>query len=162
MSIGVAIDVPNTSRTRLARVFERYQGPYDDLMESVAALLESQTRRRIQEIKAAPDGEPWPEWDEAYVFHPHGNDRAHWEFVPHTTDGSRPVGGHSYLQLDGGLLDSITSEASVDEAIVGSNLVYAAKHQFGGDGVKPRPYLGLSDEDEREIVELVEDWFNDQ
>jgi len=157
VSLGVVIDIDEAAGQRLARTLRKFEPPYDELMENIAALVESQTRRRIQEEKTSPDGEPWPEWSEDYAESKHGADRAHWDIIPHGT--ASPQGGHSYLQLDGGLLDSITSEATADEAIVGSNLVYAAAQHFGGDGIRPRPYLGLSSDNEAEIVELIEDWF---
>lgn len=77
-------------------------------------------------------------------------------------------------QLRGQLVSQVVGGKSVE---VGSNLVYAAVHQFGGT-IKPtngkllhfrghvaksvtipaRPYLGLSDEDRNEIVERTLDW----
>lgn len=56
-----------------------------------------------------------------------------------------------------------------EAAIVGSPEIYAATHQFGrlarpGQGlpfgaaaIPARPFIGLSDEDEAEILDIVED-----
>lgn len=41
---------------------------------------------------------------------------------------------------------------------VGSNLVYAATHQFGRGNIPPRPFLGLSDQDERKIDAIIRSW----
>jgi phage virion morphogenesis protein len=51
---------------------------------------------------------------------------------------------------------------------IGSNAVYAAIHQFGGPIRQPkrkriisipaRPFLGLDQDDEREIIKIAEDW----
>ena len=76
--------------------------------------------------------------------------------------------------LRGQLVSQVVGGKSVE---VGSNLVYAAVHQFG-DAIKPksakllafrghvaksvtipaRPYLGLSDADQNELVERTLDW----
>jgi len=114
-----------------------------ELLESVGALVESQTRRRIQEEKESPEGEAWEAWSERYAATRHG--------------------GNSLLQGEGDLLDSIQYLAGDDEVEVGSNLVYAATHQYGdpGRGIPARPYLGLSDEDEQEIDELIRDFAGD-
>lgn len=43
-------------------------------------------------------------------------------------------------------------------AQVGSNLPYAATHQYGRDNIPPRPYLGPSRADRSEILEIIADW----
>ena len=112
------------------------------LMDEIGATVESQTRRRLSEEKESPDGEVWPGWSQPYSTTRHG--------------------GHSLLEGDGDLVDSIHSVASADEVHVGSNLVYAAIHQFGGEDVgsniPARPYLGLSADNLREIEAAVDDF----
>jgi phage virion morphogenesis protein len=115
----------------------------DELAYNIGQLLESSTKERIATEKAAPDGEPWAEWSQAYA----------------ATRQSR----HSLLIGEGnpGLLESIQNYSSGPVAEVGTNLVYGAIHQFGGAGVgKPalpaRPYLGVSDADRRDIRDLIE------
>ena len=57
-------------------------------------------------------------------------------------------------------------ELDADELRVGSNLVYAAIHQFGGTpdmhpgpaAIPARAYLGLSDADVVEIEDELEHW----
>ena len=115
-----------------------------EIADSVGALLESSTKRRIADEKRAPDGTPWAPWSEAY--------------------GATRRPGKSILWAEGDLLDSIQAVTGLTEIRVGSNLVYAAIHQFGGadvgtPGLPARPYLGLSDEDAREIRETVADVF---
>ena len=65
----------------------------------------------------------------------------------------------------GGLAQSISSEYGDDYAIVGTNKVYAAIHQFGGDAgrkkkvkIPARPYLTLGDDAVDEIRNVVEDY----
>ncbi|WP_056039309.1 phage virion morphogenesis protein [Loktanella sp. 3ANDIMAR09] len=114
----------------------------DALAFNIGALLETATKERIADDKAGPDGEPWAAWSEGYA----------------ATRSAR----HSLLVGDGlpGLLDSIQNYSDGPEARVGTNLVYGAIHQFGGEevgkpGLPARPYLGLSDRDRRDIAELV-------
>lgn len=110
-----------------------------ELADDAGAVLESSTRRRF-DTKTAPDGEQWVPWSEAY-------------------DETRDHEVHSLL-LDGGdLRDSMASYSNGSEAHVGSNLVYAAHHQIGGEeigsGMPARPYLGVSDDDELDLQDLV-------
>jgi len=62
------------------------------------------------------------------------------------------------------LRSSITHVAGASFVDIGTNIIYAAIHQFGGKTgrnlaaqMPARPYLGLSSNDNREIVEIVED-----
>ncbi|WP_281955460.1 phage virion morphogenesis protein [Pseudophaeobacter arcticus] len=110
-----------------------------ELADDAGAILESSTRRRF-DTKTDPDGEAWTPWSEAY-------------------DETRDHEVHSLL-LDGGdLRDSMASYSNGAEAHVGSNLVYAAHHQIGGEeigsGMPARPYLGVSDDDELDLQDLV-------
>ncbi|MBB4954386.1 phage virion morphogenesis protein [Agrobacterium vitis] len=69
------------------------------------------------------------------------------------------------LRASGDLMNSINMQASSDDARIGSSLIYAAIHQFGGDAgrgkkvtIPARPYLGLSSADKEEIFAIAEDW----
>jgi len=116
------------------------------LLDMIGATVESQTRRRIEEDKAGPDGTPWPAWSERYAATRHG--------------------GQSLLEGEGDLMDSLDYVASDDEVEVGSNLIYAAVHQFGSEddsdqNIPARPYLGLSADDEAELEETIEVFFGE-
>ena len=128
---------------------QRLAGSMSDmqpLMQSLAAELESQARRRISSEKAAPDGTAWPAWSDAYAATRHG--------------------GQSLLEARGGLLDSIVSEADADSAEAGSNLIYAPLHQEGGTSdmapgpaaVPAREWLGISPENEAELQAVIDLW----
>jgi phage virion morphogenesis protein len=69
------------------------------------------------------------------------------------------------LQQTGRLAASITQYADNDQAVVGTNAVYAAIHQFGGKAgrggkvnIPARPYLQLTDEDMEEILKAVKEY----
>lgn len=124
-----------------------------ELLESLAQLGEQQTKRRISSEKESPTGEAWAAWSSQYAESRHG--------------------GNSLLQGDGDLLDSIAAgKPAGDEIAWGSNLIYAAVHQFGhtfddawGKGIEAtvpaRPYLGLSADNEREMVMVAEDFLRE-
>lgn len=113
------------------------------LMRSVAALVRSQTKERIDTEKRAPDGTEWPDWSERYA--------------------ARRKSHHSLLMGEGNLLLSINEQntnVGDDFAEVGSNLVYAAAQDQGyaKRNLPAREFLGLSDGNKREIEVEIADW----
>lgn len=118
------------------------------LLEALARLIRESARERLISGGPAPDGAAW---------------------APNK-EGRTPI-----LHRTGALARSIDYRVAGDQAIVGSGLVYAAIHQFGGTIVpksKPalvfriggrlvrtkkvtmpaRPYIGLSADDRSEVV----------
>ena len=150
MSLAITIESP-----QLAAVEQRVRklaaglGDATELLEALGAELESQTRRRIDSSGPAPDGTPWPAWSDAY------------ERTRHS--------GQSLLQAEGGLLDSIQSLVSGDLLETGSNLIYAAIHQFGGTADMPagpaavpaREWLGLGGDEERGLDGAIDAWLSE-
>jgi phage virion morphogenesis protein len=124
------------------------------MMEVIAAVGESQTRRRIESEKTSPKGEAWPD----------------------------NLAGTPILRETGrNLLDSIASEATAETAEWGAAWEYAHVHQdgmtivpreakklafahAGGYAVvdevtiPARPFVGLSDENRAELIEVVTDF----
>lgn len=97
------------------------------LLEGLGALIESQTRRRIQTEKTDPNGQAWKPWSPEYA----------------KTRKPR----HSLLIDFGnpGLLESIQYLMGDRKVIIGSNMNYAGYNQatrpflgVGGPGSKPR------------------------
>lgn len=134
------------------------------MLAMLGAEVESQTRDRIGSERAAPDGTPWPAWSPKASHH----------------------AGQSLLQASGALIDSIHYVVDGDEVAVGSGLVYAGIHHFGGV-IKPkngrflhfmgaggasvfltqvtmpaRPYFGLSPANENHLMETVADYITRQ
>ncbi|MBO6789518.1 MAG: phage virion morphogenesis protein [Dinoroseobacter sp.] len=131
------------------------------LMDNIGALLEQSARTRIESTNVGPDGSPWPQSMRA------------------VEDGGRT------LFESGRLAASLTHEADRREARIGSNLIYAGVHQSGATitptsgralqfqlpngefvtvgkvTIPARPYLGISEEDELEIGELVSDFVSE-
>lgn len=141
MSAGLHIDLSELARLngKLAAfaAIDRHA-----LLDVVGAEVETQTRRRIAEEKTSPAGTPWPAWSSDYA--------------------ATRSGGQSLLQSSGHLLDSITHNVTgVGDAVeVGSDLIYAATHEFGDErrGIPQREFLGLSDENTADILSVVNGW----
>jgi phage virion morphogenesis protein len=116
------------------------------LADSIGQLMETQTKTRIEDEKTAPDGTPWAPWSSGYAASLKRRNRIY---------------PGSILLAEGDLRDSIANASTGLEAVVGSNLIYAAIHQFGGDTsrghapIPARPYLGLSAANRTEVEDLV-------
>jgi phage virion morphogenesis protein len=102
-----------------------------------------------------------------------------WHPLAASTIARREAAGHwpgPLLQVTGHLATSLQREYGRDYAAVGTNVVYAAAQHFGmprgyagrtrrgapipwGD-LPPRPFLGLSAEDRREILDLLQDYLS--
>jgi len=155
--VGVRFDLSDVDR--LARRIEALKrADRSDLSEQLGATMESQIRTRISDTKQTPEGDPWPAWSRHYAETRHG--------------------GQSLLQAEGDLLDSITYVADDDGAEAGTNVIYAAVHQFGasqgefgrtgrgapipfGD-IPARPFVGIGDEDLVELEGVMDDWVDAQ
>lgn len=138
---GVQYELDSAEALRGLRHLSAWQ--IDALAYNAGALLESSVQRRISAEKTSPDGAAWAPWAEA-------------------TAAGRGT-GQSLLVAAGHLLGSVQNVSSGPEARVGTNLVYSAIHQFGGQAgrgrsvtIPARPYLGLSGRDRRDILDLVE------
>ncbi|SFQ14362.1 phage virion morphogenesis (putative tail completion) protein [Roseivivax halotolerans] len=131
---------------RAADAIARLADPdIDELAFNVGQLLETQSRTRISDEKVAPGGAPWAAWSADYA----------------ATRSAQ----HSLLVGENDLLESVQNYSAGAEAKVGTNLVYGAIHQFGGEPVgmpiPARPYLGVSDENAAEIEDLVIDYLEE-
>lgn len=156
MSTSIIIDVTDLDEAfvRLRPIFEFEPS---ELMTDIASIGEEQTRRRITDEKTAPDGTPW---------------------LPNTQ-------GTSILMQSGQhLLSSLAWTSSAEQAEWGATWEYAHVHQDGmtivpknGKAlvftlgrnaqmihakkvtIPPRPFVGLSDDNIKEIIDVVTDHF---
>lgn len=152
LNLSIKSDLPKLQQP-LRRLIKLGENP-KPLLAQIAFLGENQTRERFS-TETGPDGQKWKDSLRKKLF------------------------GGKTLTQDGHLGDSITSKATDKEASWGSNRIYAAIHQFGGviraktskglafqlasgDNVvtrqvtmPARPFLGVSNADERDITDLV-------
>jgi phage virion morphogenesis protein len=153
----LAVDMQLDGLEQATQAIERLAG-WDrfELMDVIGRLVQLQTRQRIAVEKQGPDGQAW----------------------------QKNRKGSSTLYASGALHDSIDYRTGLGQIIVGSPLIYAAIHHFGGI-IKPkkgkvlsfmagnsrvfaksvtmpaRPYLGISSDNAREIEEVVGDFMQE-
>ena len=97
--------------------------------------------------------------------------RPKWEGLKSSTIAQRTKKGYypgKILQMRGELASSITSNYDENSAVIGTNKIYAAIHQFGGKTGKgkkaeipARPFLKLTDKENQEVINAVKehlDW----
>ena len=92
--------------------------------------------------------------------------RPKWQDLSEVTKTARRKTGHypgQILQVSGQLALSITTQYDDKSAVIGSNKVYAAIQQLGGQvgknkkvTIPARPYLNLDSKDYGEILNLIE------
>lgn len=115
--MGIAVEVSGVDQlARMRAAVEKFSDAslQAELLDSIGAVVESQTRRRITGEKTSPAGEKWQAWSDSYADTRHGN--------------------QSLLQGDGDLLDSIQFIVERGRVRVGSPLAYAPAHQKGFTG----------------------------
>jgi len=121
------------------RTLERIVAAGEDLtpaLEDIGeALLASHFDRWRRE--EAPDGTPWAPLSPKYAAR---------------KARKRPNAG--ILVFDD-LLRSLAWQVQGDELELGTGRVYGATHQFGRGGIPARPFLGLSGDDEAEVLEIL-------
>lgn len=71
------------------------------------------------------------------------------------------------LQQDGDLRRTIVYQASADQVEIGTNRIYGAIHQFGGQAgrgrsvtIPARPFLGVSEAEQSEILAIIQDYLD--
>ena len=160
MARGAAVTVAAGEVAELARRLRAAAAaPTAPLMEAIAAAGESATRARIAAGGPAPDGSDWPARHPAYV-------------------NPQPL-----LNREGGLVDSLASQAGAESAEWGTNLIYARIHQLGGTivpreadalrfmlgadvvtaksvTIPARPYMGWGPDEIRLAEDVVEAWLD--
>lgn len=115
-------------------------------MREIAGHLVDSAEENLRR-QAAPDGTPWKPLADRTLA-----DRRRQNF------GVRPI-----LERSGDLFGTIQADHDKRSAAAGTNLVYAALHQFGGlPGMPPapaavpaRPFLGVTDDHRDMILDTI-------
>ena len=119
-------------------------------MREIAETLLAHVERNFA-AERAPDGSPWP--------------------LKPATRKARNRKGYTgpKLQRTRRLLDSVQARYDDESALVGTNLIYAATHQFGDEhgltvrgatvrrrrGIPARPFLGFGPGDREELLAII-------
>jgi len=115
----------------------------------IGEIITESVQRNFEE-KVSPEGEKWAPLAAA-------------------TKARKRHPGEILVEL-GTLFSSIHPEAHRDHVSIGTNIIYAAVHQFGigryahlktrrvMPAIPARPYLGIRDDDWPEILDAIEHW----
>jgi phage virion morphogenesis protein len=146
MSTAIKVTIDHATNDRFWRMLrDLSKADKHDILDQIGGVVETQSRERIEVTKTGPDGSAWPGLDPVYEA---------WK---------EKVSSGGLLVLFDNLRDSLQYEVVGDEVFIGSNMKYAATHQYGDPKrkIKARPYLGLSEEDGDEIEEVVANYLQD-
>ena len=139
MQIDITHDIPALNE-HLTALQQRLNGNLTPLMQAIGSVLEGSTRQRFAD-KQSPNGVAWA------------------VLMPATVKAKN---GRSNILVDSGdLIRSITFLASSDSVLIGTDRPYGKYHQTGtkkADGstkMVARPWLGLSQQDQFDINELM-------
>ncbi|PWG62850.1 phage virion morphogenesis protein [Sediminicurvatus halobius] len=122
---------------RALRALEQRAGDATPAMRAIGEDLQLSHRERFDQ-QVSPAGEPWKPLSEDY--------RAR-----------KPRRQDEILVLNTYLRDTLRYDAGPQELEFGTDRVYGATHHFGDPerGIPARPWLGLSEGDERHAVETL-------
>ncbi|WP_417423594.1 phage virion morphogenesis protein [Hoeflea sp.] len=154
--VSITMQVRDAEVRRGFRQLERMMANTTPVMAAIGTGLVGSTHMRFV-TQTDPEGQAWAALNSGYAAQKRNS---------------------RILSESGRLRDSINSRPGNDEVLVGTNVIYAAIHQFGGDIVPKsashlwfriggalikaskvtlpaRPFLGISSEDEAMISETV-------
>lgn len=123
---------------------QRHAGDLSPALLEIGEVLTESTKQRFADT-TAPDGSDWPLNTPATLEYKQGD-------TPLTGE-TGVLAATIHYQLE-----------SSDTLAIGSPMEYAAMQQFGGTkaefphlwgDIPARPFLGISDDDEQEIIEIV-------
>ena len=137
------------------KALEQIAQRFDDLsdpMNEIAAIMEGATEDAFAEERSPITGEAWPALSENYL-----------------KQNPKRVGGQMLQVSAGGLAASIAADSGAFWAQIGSNKPYAAIHNFGGlpemapgpAAIPQREYLGVSPDEEGDILAVLSDYFTE-
>ena len=139
---GASLDI-NLTLANAAEVdaaFRKLQATLHDLtpvFQDIGEAMLNVTRERFN-TQTAPDGTPWKPLSPAYAL-------------------VKKPNPDKILTRYGRLRGTLTYQAGPKEVRIGTPLVYGATHQFGRGAIPARPFLGLSQSDEQELLDILND-----
>lgn len=144
--VGSILQVDSSELGEIGVKLDRYAARVTDLtplMDDIGAMLVASTQDRFEK-GVDPEGKPWK-----------------------VSQRVAKAQGKAQTLIDSALLmSSIHHTPGNDNVEVGTNLIYAAIHQNGGQAgrgkavtIPARPFLGLSTEDKTEIGHIVDDFY---
>lgn len=143
MSIDLAV-VLDINRIQTAFINLGAMANDGAIPRAAAAALLSSTENAFEQQADPVTGEHWASWSDPYLA---------WREIHNYVPGT-------ILTLNGDLARSITTDYGPDWALIGSPMIYAAIHQWGGKArytiLEARPYMGLDKVGRKEIYTAIE------
>lgn len=146
----INIEFDNASVLAALSQLQRAAADLSPALREIGEVLTESTKQRFAATRS-PDGSPWEANTPATLEYKRGN---------------KPLAGET-----GVLADTINYKLIGNDTLaVGSPMEYAAMQQFGGTkaefphlwgDIPARPFLGLSDDDEKEVLEIINDYLED-
>lgn len=147
----VTIEIDAASMAEMSEALDRLANHCRNIapaLKEIGEMLKRSTDERFDR-QVAPDGTPWADIDGETMIAKRGTP-GEGKILTHTTRLRRSI---NYQVVGDGLL-------------VGTNVLYAAIHQLGGETgsrgrrfeMIARPFLGLSADDKERAIEIVADY----
>lgn len=153
-SLDIQLTIANAAEVKAA--FESLQAKLADLtpvFQDIGEAMLNVTRERFNS-QTAPDGSTWAPLSPAY-------------------QAVKKQNVDKILTLHGRLRGTLDYQADKDQVRIGTPLIYGATHQFGAakgafgrtrfgvpipwGTIPARPFLGLSSDDEQELLDILND-----
>lgn len=146
------------------------------LLNLIAADVEDQTHRRLRKDKTAPDGTSWDAWSERYAKTRHGNQSLLMasgdldDSIQSFIQGDRihigsdlPYAGVHQDGFSGAV--NVPAHTRLIEQAFGKALAYPVYQNVSAHtrhlDMPQREYLGIGDQDQKELLTLIGDFFGD-
>lgn len=86
-----------------------------------------------------------------------------WEPLDPKYQARKKKNADKILVLEGFMRDTLAYNTSPRSMEMGTNLIQGATHQFGDEerGIPARPFLGVSEDDEQMIQDILQDHFEE-
>jgi phage virion morphogenesis protein len=146
---GVSIRVELQNSEELTEALEQIKERSQDMSVAFAdigeyLLLSHDDRWKSEQ---SPNGSPWLPLSESYA----------------NSQRKLKSRGKDKILTFGGYLRLLNYQAKQNSVRVGTPMIYGATHQFGDSSrhIPARPFLGISKEDETEIIRIVSDYFKE-
>ena len=140
------------------------QGAIQDLtpaFRDIGEAMLNSTRKRFED-SVAPDGSAWAPLSEATLIGRarrasggHLTDRRYNKEQRWTKSAAMAYAFAKPLIDRGHLMGTLNYQATAREVRIGTPLIYGATHQFGRGAIPARPFLGLSQSDEQELLDIL-------
>jgi len=148
--VEYTVTVDDADLRRKAARLLRHLGDLSEPMLEVREVMLNAVHDRF-ESETDPDGNRWRRLSPATLV----------------ARRRRGKGGVTILRASGRLIGSIAPRSDATSATVGTNVVYGAIHQFGGQAgrglavtIPARPYLGFGVAERTAIGEIFENWLS--